>query len=45
MDIIFYGRDIWDYFEVECRQKKHKEIEFDKIKPIQFWHEIITNKY
>ena len=43
MDIIFYGRDIWDYFEVEYRKKKHQEIEFDKIKPIPFWHDIIIN--
>ena len=42
-DIIFYGRDIWDYFEVEFGEKKHREIEFDKIKPVSFWHDMIVN--
>ena len=42
-DIIFYGKDIWDYFEVEFNEKDQQDIEFDKIKQIPFWHELITN--
>ena len=40
-DIVYYGKDIWDYFEVEFNGKD--QIEFDKIKPIPFWHDLIEN--
>ena len=43
MDIIFYGKDIWDYFEVEFKKKKQQDIDFGKIKCVPFWHDIITN--
>ena len=43
MDIIFYGENLWDYFKVEFRKKKHSDIDYSKIKKIPFWHDIITN--
>ncbi|MGB8455550.1 MAG: hypothetical protein WCD89_24925 [Anaerocolumna sp.] len=41
VDIIYYGKDIEDYFEVEFGNKDQSEIDFDKIKPIQFWTDIM----
>jgi hypothetical protein len=41
VDIIYYGKDIEDYFEVEFGNKDQSEIEFNKIKPIQFWTDIM----
>ena len=42
-DTIFYGRDLLDYFEIEFGVKKWNDMEFDEIKPIPFWHDIITS--
>jgi len=42
-DIIIYGRDLWDYFEIEYREKDYSNIEFDKIKAIPFWNDIIID--
>ena len=44
-DIIFYGKDIWDYFEVEYGEKAHQDIDLNKIKPIPFWHDLIMFNY
>ncbi len=42
-EVIFYGENIWDYFEVEFSKKKHSEIDISKIKKVPFWHEMIVN--
>ena len=42
-DVIFDGQDIWEYFEVEFKEKNQQSIEFGKIKHIPFWHDLITN--
>lgn len=44
MDIIFYGENLWDYFEVEFDKKKHSDIDCSKIKKIPFWHDVITKQ-
>ena len=37
-DIIYYGSNIYEYFEMELRLIKHSDIQFDKIKKgIPFW--------
>ncbi len=41
LDIIYYGKDIEDYFEIEFGGKNQSMIEFDKIKPIEFWTDIM----
>jgi hypothetical protein len=41
VDIIYYGKNIEDYFEVEFGNKSQNDIDFDKIKPIQFWSDIM----
>jgi len=41
-DIIYYGKDIWDYFKVEFDRKPQQSIQFDEIKPdIPFWGELV----
>ena len=42
-DIIFYGENIWDYFETEFNKKKHSDIDYSKMKKIPFWHDMISN--
>ena len=42
-DIIFYGHDIWDYFEIEFGSKRQSQIDFDSIKHIPFWNDMILN--
>lgn len=41
IDVIYYGKDIEDYFDIEFGEKKQSTIEFENIKPIQFWTEIM----
>lgn len=41
VDIIYYGKDLEDYFKVEFGKKEQNSIEFDKIEPIQFWTDIM----
>lgn len=41
VDIIYYGKDIEDYFEIEFGNKNQSEIDFDKIIPIPFWSDIM----
>lgn len=41
IDIIYYGKNLEDYFKVEFGEKKQNAIEFQKIKPIPFWSDIM----
>lgn len=41
MDIIYYGENLEDYFQVEFGKKNQNEISFENIKPIPFWSEIM----
>ena len=42
-DIIYYGKDIWDYFEIEFCGKSQQAIEFGEIKKdIPFWGELVS---
>lgn len=41
VDIIYYGKDIEDYFKVEFGEKEQNSIEFENIEPIQFWTDIM----
>jgi len=42
MDIIIYGENLWEYFELEFRKKQYSDIEFYLIKEVLFWHDIIA---
>ncbi|WML48522.1 SMI1/KNR4 family protein [Neobacillus sp. PS3-34] len=42
-DIIYYGKNLWDYFSVEFGFKQHHEIDFDNIKKIPFWYDIFMS--
>ncbi|MCM1233642.1 MAG: hypothetical protein NC489_26305 [Ruminococcus flavefaciens] len=41
MDIIYYGENLDDYFEVEFGGKKQEEIDFEKIEPVPFWTDMM----
>ena len=41
IDIIYYGKDLEDYFEVEFGGKKQEAIWFENVQPISFWSDII----
>lgn len=41
VDIIYYGKNLKDYFDIEFGTKNQAEIEFDDIIPIPFWSEIM----
>ena len=41
IDIIYYGQDLEDYFEVEFGAKEQEAICFENIQPISFWTDII----
>ena len=41
VDIIYYGRDLRDYFEVEFGSKKQSEIDFKEILNVPFWSDIM----
>ncbi|WP_162300539.1 SMI1/KNR4 family protein [Anaerosacchariphilus polymeriproducens] len=41
IDVIYYGRDIEDYIEVEFGKKNQSDIDFKSIKTIKFWTEIM----
>lgn len=41
IDIIYYGKNLKDYFEVEFGEKKQSEIEFSDIRPIPFWSDFM----
>ncbi len=39
-DVIPYGENLADYFELEFRHKRYEELDFAKIKPIDFWGDL-----
>ena len=39
-DVIPYGENLADYFEIEYRHKLYEEMNFERIKPIDFWGEL-----
>ncbi|MEJ8302771.1 SMI1/KNR4 family protein [Saccharibacillus sacchari] len=39
-DVIPYGENLADYFEIEFRHKRYEEMNVAKIKPIDFWGEL-----
>lgn len=41
VDIIYYGKDIEEYFKVEFGEKDQSTIEFKNIAPIPFWSDIM----
>ena len=41
VDIIYYGKNLEDYFDIEFGNKKQDEIEFADIFPVPFWSEIM----
>ena len=41
VDIIYYGQNLKDYFEVEFGGKEQQNIEFENINPIPFWSDIM----
>lgn len=41
IDIIYYGENIEDYLGVEFGRKEQAEINFQRIRPIPFWSEIM----
>jgi len=40
-DIIYYGENLEEYFKVEFKDKEHKDIDFDSIKHIDFWTDLL----
>ena len=40
-DIIYYGENLSDYFEVEFGVKRQEDIAFGRIRPVPFWSEIM----
>lgn len=40
-DVIYYGENLLDYFEVEFGEKKQEDIDFQRITPIVFWSNIM----
>ncbi|UQZ36209.1 hypothetical protein C2I18_23410 [Paenibacillus sp. PK3_47] len=40
-DIVYYGENLLEYFKVEFGDKPHGAIEFDQIKPIDFWSDVM----
>ena len=41
IDVIYYGENLEDYFNVEFGSKRQDEIAFENISPIPFWSEIM----
>ncbi len=41
IDIIYYGADLFDYFNIEFGKKKQSDIDFENIQKIPFWTEIM----
>lgn len=40
-DIIYYGENLEEYLKVEFNDKPYNEINFDNIKEIQFWTDLV----
>ena len=41
IDVIYYGKDLLDYFKIEFGNKKQSDIDFENIQKIPFWTEIM----
>lgn len=41
LDIIFYGENLEQYFDIELRYKKHSDINYNNIRKINFWSDIL----
>lgn len=41
VDVIYYGENLENYFEIEFGNKKQESINFEKILPIPFWSELM----
>lgn len=41
LDMIYYGKDLYDYFMVEFGGKKQQSIEFKSIPEVTFWSDIM----
>lgn len=41
IDVIYYGKDLEDYFKIEFGDKKQSDIDFETIQKIPFWTEIM----
>lgn len=42
LDIVYYGENLFQYFEIEFGIKKYSEIEFNDIEYIKFWSDTIN---
>ena len=40
-DVIYYGEDLEDYFQIQFGSKKQEKIDFSKIQNVPFWTELI----
>ena len=40
-DVIYYGENLSDYFDIEFGEKKQKDIAFERIRSVPFWSEIM----
>lgn len=40
-DIIYYGKDLWDYFAVEFAVKRYEDIDFSGVNMIPFWSDLV----
>ena len=41
LDIIYYGENLEQYFDLELRYKKHSDINYNNIRKIDFWSDIL----
>lgn len=40
-DIIYYGENLVEYFKIEYSEKQHHEMDFNEIKDIRFWKDLV----
>lgn len=41
LDIIYYGQNLEDYFDIEFGEKKQEEMDFETISYISFWSDVM----
>lgn len=41
LDIIYYGENLEQYFDIELRYKKHSDIKYKNIRKIDFWSDLL----
>ena len=41
LDVIYYGRNLYEYLEIEFGLKRHKDIDFSSIEYIPFWSDVM----